>query len=501
MEVKTEKSATATSSHEKPLADDVGIAAIAEVGEVEDFTAEEEKAVRWKIDLHLMPLLMITYLVQFLDKSSISYSALWGMRQDVGLHGTQYSWLTTIFYIGYLVAEFPMNALFQKLNITRVCGVIIGLWGTVLLCMAACDDFPSLMATRFFLGALESGVSPCFVLLTAMFYKRSEQPLRTAMWFSMNGMSQIIGGLIAYGIGYIDSALPAWKFPFIIFGSLTVAWSIAFFLLAAPNPLQAAWLTPHERTVAVARLASNNTGLDSRVFKPHQAREALLDARVWLLFLFTVASNVPNGGITAFGALIVEGFGYSKLGTALLNMPVGGTQVAALWLSGWVAGVFPRARVALMVGGILVALVGTVLMYAVPEERRLGRLFGYYLLPGFSATYVLSLGMIQANVAGRTKRGVVTAALFVAYCVGNLVGPQLFFAWEAPHYRSGFVAMIVCFVAQVVILGAYWVVCRRENRKRDREYGQPGQDAGREQIEQGLSDLTDRENRHFRYAL
>ncbi|KAK7706177.1 hypothetical protein SLS57_009716 [Botryosphaeria dothidea] len=417
MEVKTEKSATATSSHEKPLADDVGIAAIAEVGEVEDFTAEEEKAVRWKIDLHLMPLLMITYLVQFLDKSSISYSALWGMRQDVGLHGTQYSWLTTIFYIGYLVAEFPMNALFQKLNITRVCGVII-----------------------------------------------SEQPLRTAMWFSMNGMSQIIGGLIA--------------FPFIIFGSLTVAWSIAFFLLAAPNPLQAAWLTPHERAVAVARLASNNTGLDSRVFKPHQAREALLDARVWLLFLFTVASNVPNGGITAFGALIVEGFGYSKLGTALLNMPVGGTQVAALWLSGWAAGVFPRARVALMVGGILVALVGTVLMYAVPEERRLGRLFGYYLLPGFSATYVLSLGMIQANVAGRTKRGVVTAALFVAYCVGNLVGPQLFFAWEAPHYRSGYAIL-----------------------KRDREYGQPGQDAGREQIEQGLSDLTDRENRHFRYAL
>lgn len=90
-----------------------------------------------------------------------------------------------------------------------------GLWGIVLLCMAAANDFPGLMAARFFLGVLESGVSPCFVLLTAMYYKRyvacffqamvnntdpctrSEQPLRTAMWFSMNGMSQIIGGPIA----------------------------------------------------------------------------------------------------------------------------------------------------------------------------------------------------------------------------------------------------------------------------------------------------------------
>ncbi|EOD44417.1 putative mfs allantoate protein [Neofusicoccum parvum UCRNP2] len=367
MDPKSEMVSDVAAHHDGKLTpDDIGVAAIAEAGEVENYTPADEKRVRWKIDLHLMPLLMFTYLIQFLDKSCISYSALWGMRKDVGLHGSQYSWLTTIFYIGYLVAEFPMNALFQRLNITKVCGIII-----------------------------------------------SEQPLRTAMWFSMNGMAQIIGGPIAYGIGYIDNALPSWKFPFIIFGSITVAWSIVFFLFATPNPVKAPWLSPHERIIAVSRLASNNTGLDTRVFKPHQAREALLDPKCWLLFLFTVASNIPNGGVVAFGPLIVEGFGYSTLGTTLLGMPSGATQIAALWLSGYAAGRFPRARVALMLGGVGVALAGTVMMYAIPEERKVGRLLGYYLLPGFSATYVLSLGMIQANVAGRTKKGVVTAALFV----------------------------------------------------------------------------------------
>ncbi|KAL1614556.1 hypothetical protein SLS56_012064 [Neofusicoccum ribis] len=477
MDPKSEMVSDVAAHHDGKLTpDDIGVAAIAEAGEVENYTPADEKRVRWKIDLHLMPLLMVTYLIQFLDKSCISYSALWGMRKDVGLHGSQYSWLTTIFYIGYLVAEFPMNALFQRLNITKVCGIIIGLWGTVLLCMAASNDFAGLMTTRFFLGALESGVSPCFVLLTGMFYKRSEQPLRTAMWFSMNGMAQIIGGPIAYGIGYIDNALPSWKFPFIIFGSITVAWSIVFFLFATPNPVKAPWLSPHERIIAVSRLASNNTGLDTRVFKPHQAREALLDPKCWLLFLFTVASNIPNGGVVAFGPLIVEGFGYSTLGTTLLGMPSGATQIAALWLSGYAAGRFPRARVALMLGGVGVALAGTVMMYAIPEEHKVGRLLGYYLLPGFSATYVLSLGMIQANVAGRTKKSVVTAALFVGYCVGNLVGPQLFLSSEAPHYRS-------------------------ENKKRDQAYGRPEADINRENIEQGLSDLADMENPHFRYAL
>ncbi|KAK0612756.1 Allantoate permease, partial [Lasiodiplodia hormozganensis] len=303
-------------------------------------------------------------------------------------------------------------------------------------------------------------------------------------------------------------------FPFIIFGALTVAWSLLFTLLAAPNPTAARWLTPRERAVAVARLASNNTGLDTRVYKPHQALEALTDAKCWLLFLFTIASNIPNGGVVAFGPLIVEGFGFSTLGTTLLGMPSGGVQIVALWVSGWIAGRFTGkkggARVGLMLGGIGVALVGTVLMYAIPEgeegeeeggKGKYGRLIGYYLLPGFSATYVLSLGLIQANVAGRTKKGTVTAALFVAYCVGNVVGPQLFFSHEAPHYRSGFVAMIVCFAVQAGVLVVYWVVCRRENRKRDLAYGQPDGDAGRESIEQGLSDLTDRENPHFRYAL
>jgi MFS family permease len=94
------------------------------------------------------------------------------MKDDAHLVGAEYSWLTTIFYIGYLVFEFPIGFLFQKFNIARACGIFITLWGIVLLCMTAANDFAGLATARFFLGALESGVSPCFVLMTTMFYKR-----------------------------------------------------------------------------------------------------------------------------------------------------------------------------------------------------------------------------------------------------------------------------------------------------------------------------------------
>lgn len=152
----------------------------------------------------------------------------------------------------------------------------------------------------------------------------------------MNGMANVFGGLIGYGIGFIKASLPAWKFPFIIFGSVTVAWGIVFTLLAPPNPTKARWLTEEEKTIAVMRVVDNETGLDNKKLKWYQVKEALADVNFWLFNLLTLANCIPNGGVTAFAPLIVNGFGYNRFQSTLLNMPSGGAQVLALWISGLV---------------------------------------------------------------------------------------------------------------------------------------------------------------------
>lgn len=53
----------------------------------------------------------------------------------------------------------------------------------------------------------------------------------------------------------------------------------------------------------------------------------------------------------------------------------------------------------------------------------------------------------------------------LSYCVGNLIGPQLFFEREAPRYQSGFASMIVCFSVQTLIIAAMYLVNLRENRR------------------------------------
>jgi MFS family permease len=85
------------------------------------------------------------------------------------------------------------------------------LWAIVLACHAACTNFKGIMIARFFLGCTEASLSPGFTLITSLWYRTSEQPLRHGIWFCGNSISLVFGNLIAVGILQIKSALEAWQ--------------------------------------------------------------------------------------------------------------------------------------------------------------------------------------------------------------------------------------------------------------------------------------------------
>lgn len=76
-------------------------------GEDVVYTPEEEQSVLRKIDWALMPMLCWIYALQFADKTSLNYSSLMGIREDTHLDPSsqQYSWVSSIFYAGYIAWE------------------------------------------------------------------------------------------------------------------------------------------------------------------------------------------------------------------------------------------------------------------------------------------------------------------------------------------------------------------------------------------------------------
>lgn len=124
--------------------------------DVTSFTYEEEKAVLRRIDMRVLPIILVAYFFQQLDKSSLSYVSIFGLQEDTNLHGQQYSWLGSILYLAQLVMQ-PLAAfLLVKLPTGKILAAAIFLWGTSLTLMAACRDFPSLLGLRFCLGTFES---------------------------------------------------------------------------------------------------------------------------------------------------------------------------------------------------------------------------------------------------------------------------------------------------------------------------------------------------------
>ena len=98
-----------------------------------------------------------------------------GIVKDVGLHGQEYSWLTTCIYIAILIVEYPINRLIQVVPNGKLLGCAIIGWGTILALHAACSSFEGLVTVRTLLGIFEAVCQPTFLVMSSVWYRRSEQ--------------------------------------------------------------------------------------------------------------------------------------------------------------------------------------------------------------------------------------------------------------------------------------------------------------------------------------
>ncbi|EXJ91441.1 hypothetical protein A1O1_04553 [Capronia coronata CBS 617.96] len=464
--------------------------------------AETDKRIRRTIDWHILPWMFGIYLLQYLDKTTLSYAAIMGIRSDLNIASGQYAWAGSVFYFGYLAFEYPHNRLMQRLPLMKYVSVTVFFWGLTLCLHAATTSFATLMVARFFLGAFEGSVTAGFILMTARWYRAEEQVTRTSYWFCANGFAQIVGGAVAYGVarGFADNpsiTFPSWKVIFIITGIITALYSVGMYFFLPDSPINAKWLSETDRAIAVERLRGNQQGLGSKTFKWYQFREALTDPKSWLYCLFACTSMIPPGGLTVFFTLLIQGYGFDSTTTLLVSMPSGAVEVWSTLFFPWLAYKMRNgmlsACLSMLLGLFAIALM-TGLARDGPTAHRIGQLVGYYILLGNSATSLLIIfSSISSNVAGYTKKTTVNAMMLIAYCVGFIIGPQTF--RDGPYYTNAkydtiaqlFVALACC----VALLYLY----KRDNARRD-ALNLPPQPAGQEFL-----DLTDNENKYFRYTV
>jgi MFS family permease len=333
--------------------------------------------------------------------------------------------------------------------------------------------------------------------MTGMWYKRDEQVVRMGIWYQGTSIGPAVSSLVSYGFlhysnSHPDAGFKSWQIVFLIFGLLTIVTGICVVLFLPDNPMKAR-LSDAEKVCIIDRVRQNGTGIENKQTKWYQVKEVLTDYRTWLISLVVICTNVPNGAVSSFSSIIVSNFGYDDYQTLLLNLPGALVSFVSVGIATITAAKF-NARSFAIIALIVPTLLGGALMAWLPADNKAGLLAGNYLTFTVGSSLPLLYSWITANYAGHSKKTTMSAIVLMSFCVGNIIGPKTFRDSDAPNYIPAKIC-IVAFLSLATCLVLILYVCYTwENSRRDKlgEIPMP------EDWE--LMDITDKENKAFRYV-
>ncbi|KAJ7915653.1 MFS general substrate transporter [Mycena leptocephala] len=438
------------------------------------YTPSDYARVLRKVDRYLLPLM-------YTDKTSLGTQAIlvFGIT-DTKLVGQQYQWLTTIFYMTYLIGEFPSNFLMQRWAMGRTLSIYMLCWG---ICVVS--------VIRALQGFFECTISPGFILIIGTWYKTEEHAARALFFQSANAGFSIISDLCTYGIGWHamnhPGSLEPWRGISLFLGSATIASALACFLLLG-SPKEVRWLSQEDKNIAAARILRNKAGRDVTGVKWSwdQVPEAFMDPQLYFSVLNAFLASVPNGESCPWSnnlwSIMYASFGFTQLQVLLVGIPRSVVSVLVFL----VVGIFTRRvknmRLWVIAASVVLPFVGILTLSLLPNEPHFKWIkWGMYMC---TVPFILSLflgwTLIPSNVAGRTKKTIVL---------------------DAPRYIPGTIGCAICFALNfiLVIIWRYYYVW--QNKRRDRAAAASGMSAEEQEAagrELGELNVTDMKNPHFR---
>jgi len=223
----------------------------------------ETRTIR-KLRRRLIPLLLLLYVVAYLDRINIGFAAL-TMNAALAISSAQYGLLSGIFFWGYFFFEIPSNLLLHKIGARIWIARILITWGMVAMLTGAAHSVTQLYGARFLLGVAEAGFFPGIVLYLTYWFRQREQARVIALFMAALPIASILGapvsGFILDHAHWLD--LGSWRWLLILEGVPAIVCGVLTYFLLPSRPAEATFLTPDEKgwiTGELAREVQEKTG-------------------------------------------------------------------------------------------------------------------------------------------------------------------------------------------------------------------------------------------------
>ena len=374
-----------------------------------------EEATYRKVAWRLIPLLLICYIIAYLDRVNVGFAKL-QMLEQLGFSETVYGLGAGIFFIGYFFFEVPSNIILHKVGARMWIGRIMITWGILSAAMMFVSSPTMFYVMRFFLGVAEAGFFPGIILYLTYWYPSHRRGRMTAMFMTGIAGAGVIGGPLSGAImKFADGAMgwSGWQWMFLLEGLPSVLLGVIVIVMLQDRIADAKWLTAEERDLLIRNIAADGEHKEEEsVFK------VMSSGRVWLCAAIYFSYVMGLYGVSFFLPTIIKAMGYKDpLDIGMISVIPYGVSVAVMLLVAKSADRTRERRWHVAIPGLLGA-VGLAMSVVLAKDAALAIAALTLGLSGIMATLPLFWSLPTAFLAGTGA----AAGIALINSLGNLSG-------------------------------------------------------------------------------
>ncbi|KAJ6499020.1 major facilitator superfamily domain-containing protein [Mycena sanguinolenta] len=426
------------------------------------------KATR-KIDILVLPGLIIMSILNYLDRQNLAAAKLAAITTDLNLTAVQYKSCISVLYVGYILMQVPSNILIGKISMpaTYICASM-AVWGVVSAATGTVQSFVGLLLCRFSLGFVEAAFFVGAAYYLSMFYNRRQYTFRMALLFSGSQLGNAFGGLFAVVILKADGlhGIEGWRWLFIVEGVLTVGIALILMLVLPNSMVSVAWLSLVERDWLVWNFESNQGQQDNKdELRGWQAfKMAASDPKTYLL-MGTLHMTYLSATVTAFFPSVVSTLGYNRNITYVLTAPPYLLCVVVMILSG-IHSDRTQERYWHITAPLVLTAIANII--AISTLNAAARYVSMMLMPAglYGATVVILSWVAGTLTQPAVKRAAGIALINAVSNSPNIWAPYLYS--NPPKYVHAFSVNIVASLLAIVFATATRFYLKRQNARLDK---------------------------------
>ncbi|KAL4862991.1 hypothetical protein BDV12DRAFT_189995 [Aspergillus spectabilis] len=450
------------------------------INRVVDWTPEEEKKAKRKLDLIIMPIVTLGFFCLQLDRGNMANAITDDFMEDVGINQDQFNVGQQMLSLGIVLTEIPSNMILYRVGPGKWLTLQLFLFGIVSIFQAFQRGYGAFIATRLLLGITESGFIPGGLWTLSTWYTRTETAKRVMIFYFGNQIGQASAKLLAYGILHMRGigGQPGWFWLFALMGAFTVLSGFVFGLFLPDSfknpysPFLPRWsrFTPRELHILQTRVLLDDPmkGKKKNKIGLGAFKRAFLDWRIWVHFLITLCNNGPQRAFDTYAPSIVTSFGFGALRSNALAAVGLFAQVPVSFAFSWVSDHYNRRGETVMLG-FFCHLVGYIFNRSFTDVNNRGvRYFGVVWTQVFGTfSHPLNIAWLSLTCNDSEQRALAMAGVIMNANIAGIYGAQIFRSDDKPLYRRGFsVALAVLSVGLVLAVTRFvdTILHRRRNK-------------------------------------